>query len=67
MIERRIPPCGDPFHAAGSRTPDPDEAPHVCSGGFVYVGHMAEDENGAEVEVFDAVPCRRCAADNGRS
>jgi hypothetical protein len=25
-----------------------------------YVGHLVEGEDGEEVEVFAAVPCRRC-------
>jgi hypothetical protein len=58
--EHTISPAGDPFYAA-SRHPD-EETPHGCIDGFVYVGHMVEDpETGQEVEVFDAVPCRRCS------
>ena len=34
--------------------------PHACNDGVVYVGHLVE-EDGEEVEVFEAVPCRRCA------
>jgi len=37
------------------------KAPHGCYRGFVFVGRMIEDEGGEEVEVFEAVPCRRCA------
>ena len=37
------------------------EAPHGCMGGYVFIGHMIEDESGEEVEVVEAVPCRRCA------
>jgi hypothetical protein len=33
--------------------------PHGCYEGFVYIGHMAEDESGEEVEVIERVPCRR--------
>ena len=30
----------------------------------VYIGHLVEDPGtGEEVEVFEAVPCRRCAED----
>ncbi len=37
------------------------KAPHGCMNGLVYIGHMVEDpETGEEVEVFEAVPCRRC-------
>jgi hypothetical protein len=39
-----------------------DETPHGCIAGVVYVGYMVEDENGEEVEVFDARLCRRCHA-----
>ena len=35
--------------------------PCYCYGGYHYVGHMAIGEDGEEVEVFEAVPCRRCA------
>ena len=38
------------------------ERPHACTEGFVYVGHLVEDPGtGEEVEVFEAVLCRRCA------
>ena len=37
------------------------ERPHACMGGYVYIGHMIADECGEEVEVVEAVPCRRCA------
>jgi hypothetical protein len=36
--------------------------PHACYEGVVYIGHLVEDPGtGEEVEVFEAVPCRRCA------
>ncbi len=39
------------------------EAPRVkcfaCYDGVVYIGHLVE-EDGEEVEVVEAVPCRRC-------
>ena len=34
--------------------------PCYCYGGVVYIGHMVEGEDSQEVEVFEAVPCRRC-------
>ena len=38
--------------------------PHGCYRGFVYIGHLAVDpETGEEVEVVEAVPCRRCASE----
>jgi len=41
---------------------DQDERPHACLEGVVYVGHLVEDPGtGGEVEVIEAVPCRRCA------
>jgi hypothetical protein len=39
------------------------KAPHGCLNGLVYIGHMVEDECGEEVEVFEAVPCRKCAGE----
>jgi hypothetical protein len=40
----------------------PEETPHACYEGFVYIGHIAEDENGEPQEVIERVPCRRCKA-----
>jgi hypothetical protein len=38
------------------------ERPHACYEGVVYVGHLVVDPGtGEEVEVIEAVPCRRCA------
>ena len=31
----------------------------ACYRGVVYIGHMVE-QDGEEVEVIEAVPCRRC-------
>jgi hypothetical protein len=48
-----------------AETPEvlPDETPHGCYEGFVYLGHMQyEDEHGQEAEVIERVPCRRCNA-----
>jgi len=40
---------------------DSEAVPHGCLGGLVFIGRMVEDaETGEEVEVFEAVPCRRC-------
>jgi hypothetical protein len=73
--EHTISPAGDPFYAAslGSHRTDHDdlethyaalerlEPPHGCIAGVVYIGHMVEGEDGeGEVEVYEAVPCRRC-------
>jgi hypothetical protein len=38
----------------------PDETPHACMDGWVFLGFEAEDENGEHAEVTDRVPCRRC-------
>jgi hypothetical protein len=38
------------------------ERPHACNDGVIYLGHLVEDPGtGEEVEVIEAVPCRRCA------
>ncbi len=34
----------------------------ACIDGYVFIGHLVEDECGEDVEVVEAVPCRRCAA-----
>ena len=36
------------------------EHPHACLEGVVYIGRLVE-EDGEEVEIIEAVPCRRCA------
>jgi len=35
--------------------------PCACMNGTVFIGHLAVGEDGEEVEIFEAVPCRRCA------
>jgi hypothetical protein len=50
---------GDPFYAAARH--GREGTPHGCIAGVVYIGHMVEGEDGEEVEVFEAVPCHRCA------
>ncbi len=58
MDEHTISPAGDPFYAAA---PHPDDTPHGCYEGVVYIGCMVSDpETGGETEVIEAVPCRRC-------
>ena len=39
------------------KVPAPDETPHGCYAGWVFLGY--EDEDGQERD--EAVPCRRCA------
>jgi hypothetical protein len=38
----------------------PDERPHGCYAGWVFLGFEGEDEDGEHVEVIERVPCRRC-------
>ena len=42
---------------------DQDERPHACIDGWVYLGRMVKSEHDldGEVEVIEAVRCRRCA------
>jgi hypothetical protein len=65
VIERRIPPAGDPFSGARVFRPErggEDPHPHACYDGAVYLTYTAFDEEvGDEVERIEAVPCRRCA------
>jgi hypothetical protein len=35
--------------------------PHACMNGTVFIGHLVVGEEGEEVEVFEALPCRRCS------
>ena len=35
--------------------------PCACMNGTVFIGHLVVGEDGEEVEIFEAVPCRRCA------
>ena len=53
----------DAHYSGLERLPDHTERPHACMGGYVFLGHLVEDESGEEVEVIEAVPCRRCAAE----
>ncbi len=41
--------------------PSTEEHPCACYEGRVFIGHLVEEDGEAEpVEVYDAVPCRRC-------
>jgi hypothetical protein len=42
--------------------PPDTECCHACYRGLVYIGHLVEDEDGDTAEVFEPVPCRRCAS-----
>jgi hypothetical protein len=37
----------------------------ACYAGFVFIGHLVENEDGEEVEIVEAAPCRRCAEKRG--
>jgi hypothetical protein len=55
----------DTRESSASAHPSTDETPHVCLNGVVYIGHLAEDPGtGEEVEVIEAVTCRRCAGED---
>lgn len=41
-----------------------EAGPCACYDGMVFIGRMIE-EDGEEVEVVEAVPCRRCANNAG--
>jgi hypothetical protein len=57
---KRIPPAGDPFHAAPRD--DQDERPHACNSGWVTIGQLVVDEETGEESVEEALYlCRRCA------
>jgi hypothetical protein len=61
---KRIPPAGDPFHAAPRHH---DERPHACMDGWVTLGQLVVDpETGEETEEYALYLCRRCANEAGR-
>ena len=53
------PPAKDQDHHDHDH--DHDQRPCVCYQGVVFIGRLVVGDDGEEVEVFDAVPCRRCA------
>ena len=57
MDRRSVAGAGNLFHASEATE---DSHPHACVDGLVYIGHVVE-EDGEEVERFEALPCRRCA------
>jgi hypothetical protein len=64
MDSKRIPAAGDPFTSVGRALPDLEDRHHACTDGVVFIGHFEHDEEcGEEVEVFETVPCRRCASE----
>jgi hypothetical protein len=40
--------------------PTPDETPHACMDGWVYLGFEGKDDD----QVVERVPCRRCNPEN---
>jgi hypothetical protein len=36
----------------------------LCYRGLVYIGRLELTEEGEEIEVIEAVPCRRCAKES---
>ena len=56
---KRIPPAGDPFHAAPH---DQDERPCACNDGWITLGQIVVDpETGDETEEYALYLCGRCA------
>ena len=54
--------AGDGIAYAGSKLAgDDQDCPHACREGVVYIGHLVEEDR-EEVEIFEAVPCRKCVA-----
>jgi len=45
---------------APAARPSTEEHPCICYEGLVYIGHLELTEEGEEIEVIEAVPCRRC-------
>ncbi len=53
----------DAHYSGLERLEAPHGTPHGCYDGLHFIGHLVEGEDGEEVEVFEAVPCQRCAAE----
>jgi hypothetical protein len=49
--EIRIPVAGDPFYAAAQRNYRPEEEPHCCYEGLVYLGRLVPTPDGDKEEV----------------
>jgi len=50
-----------PAHPSTGDRDNPQDHPHACLNGYVYLGYTAVDEDtGDEVERVEALPCRRC-------
>ncbi len=55
----------DAHYAGLERLEAPHGTPHGCYDGLVFIGYLVEDEDGEEVESFEAIVCRRCADRRG--
>jgi SWIM zinc finger len=46
----------------------PQDHPHACLDGYIYLGQMVESAHdlAGEVEVYERLPCRRCAEQAAR-
>ena len=51
--------AGDPFTSFAP----PQDHPHACLNGRIYLGYTSVGEDGDEVEAYEAIPCRRCLED----
>ena len=61
MDTKRIPPAGDPFHAA-PHDQDSEASPHACNNGWVSMEVEALDPETGEETVEEALfLCRLCA------
>ena len=40
--------------------------PHACEGRVVFIGRLVIGDDGEEVEVIEAVPCKRCEEDEAQ-
>ena len=45
-------------------TQDQDQRPCGCYQGVVFIGCLVVGDDGEEVEVFESIPCRRCAGED---
>jgi hypothetical protein len=49
-------------HPTNVPASNPEQTPHFCYAGWVYLGFEGEDENGEYIEITERVLCRRCNA-----
>ena len=52
----------DTAHPAQPSTEDRRDHPHACLEGVVFLGELVVGDDGVEVEVVEAVPCKRCSS-----